>query len=58
MASRRPSDPTSSVELTVNAKGDVQMKVDVNDVDPYAAAKTAGDILDILRAKYPRENGA
>jgi hypothetical protein len=56
LATRR-SDPTSSVELSLNAKGDVQIKVDVNDPDPAVAAKQAGDLFDVLRAKYPRQNG-
>jgi capsular polysaccharide biosynthesis protein len=57
LATRR-SDPTSKVALTLNAKGDVQIEVDVNDADPAAAAKIAADLFDVLRAKYPRENGA
>ena len=58
MATRRPSDPVSKVELSLNAKGDVQIGVDVNDSDPASAAKVAADLFDVLRAKYPRENGA
>ena len=58
MATRRPSDPVSKVELSLNAKGDVQIAVDVNDADPANAAKVAADLFDVLRAKYPRENGA
>ena len=58
MATRRPSDPVSKVELSLNAKGDVQIAVDVNDSDPANAAKVAADLFDVLRAKYPRENGA
>ena len=57
LATRR-SDPTSKVALTWNAKGDVQIEVDVTDPDPKVAAKSAGDLFDVLRAKYPRENGA
>jgi hypothetical protein len=56
LATRR-SDPTSKVELSLNAKGDVQIAVDVNDPDPAAAAKIAADLFDVLRAKYPRVNG-
>jgi hypothetical protein len=56
LATRR-SDPTSSVELALNAKGDVQIKVDVNDADPQVAATHAADLFDVLRAKYPRQNG-
>ena len=57
MATRR-SDPVSKVELSLNAKGDVQIAVDVTDTDPAAAAQQAADLFDVLRAKYPRENGA
>ena len=57
LATRR-SDPTSKVSLSLNAKGDVQIEVDVNDADPAVAAKQASDLFDVLRAKYPRENGA
>ena len=56
MATRR-SDPVSKVELSLNAKGDVQIAVDVTDTDPAAAAQQASDLFDVLRAKYPRENG-
>ena len=56
MATRR-SDPTSKVALTLNAKGDVQIEVDVNDADPKVAAQHAADLFDVLRAKYPRDNG-
>ena len=56
LATRR-SDPTSKVGLSLNAKGDVQIEVDVNDADPAVAAKQAADLFDVLRAKYPRENG-
>ena len=57
LATRR-SDPVSKVSLSLNAKGDVQIEVDVNDADAGAAAKLAGDLFDVLRAKYPRDNGA
>ena len=57
LATRR-SDPVSKVSLSLNAKGDVQIEVDVSDADAGAAAKLAGDLFDVLRAKYPRENGA
>ena len=56
LASRR-SDPVSKVELSLNAKGDVQIAVDVSDPDPKAAADKASKLFDVLRAKYPRENG-
>lgn len=57
LASKRPSEPTSKVELTLNAKGDVQIAVDVTDADPKVATKKAAELFDVLRAKYPRENG-
>jgi hypothetical protein len=57
LATRR-SDPVSKVSLNLNAKGDVQIEVDVTDPDPKVAAKQAGDLFDVLRAKYSRESGA
>ena len=56
LATRR-SDPTSKVSLSLNAKGDVQIDVDVTDTDPAVAAQRAADLFDTLRARYPRENG-
>jgi hypothetical protein len=56
LATRR-SDPTSKVVLTLNAKGDVQIEVDVSDADPAKAAERASNLFDVLRAKYPRQNG-
>lgn len=56
LATRR-SDPLSKVELSLNAKGDVQISVDVTDPDPKIAADQAAAIFDALREKYPRENG-
>ena len=58
MATRRPADPVSKVELSLNAKGDVQIAIDVSHTDPKVAAQQASDLFDVLRAKYPRENGA
>jgi hypothetical protein len=57
LATRR-SDPLSKVSLSLNAKGDVQIEVDVTDSDPAAAAGKARDLFDVLRTSYPRENGA
>ena len=57
MATRR-SDPVSKVSLSLNAKGDVQIEVDVNDADPRVAMDTARVIFAALRKEYPRENGA
>ena len=53
LASRR-SDPVSKVSLSVNARGDVQIDVDVSDPDPKVAAALAETIFADLRAKYPR----
>lgn len=58
LASKRPSEPTSKVVLTLNAKGDVQIEVDVTDADPKVATGQASELFDVLRAKYPRANGA
>jgi hypothetical protein len=55
LASRTPANPTSSVELSLNAKGDVQIKVDVQDRDADAAAKKAAELFDLLYAAYPRD---
>lgn len=55
LASRAPANPTSSVELSLNAKGDAQIKVDVQDRDPDAAAVKARELFDVLLAAYPRD---
>ena len=57
LATRR-SDPVSKVSLSLNAKGDVQIEVDVTDADAKVAAEKARDLFNVLRAEYPRENGA
>ena len=54
LASRAPVNPTSSVQLSLNAKGDVQIAVDVNDRDPLQASALAQELFDALQAKYPR----
>jgi hypothetical protein len=54
LATRR-SDPLSKVSLSLNAKGDVQIEVDVTDPDPKAAAEKARDLFNVLRTEYPRE---
>jgi hypothetical protein len=56
LATRR-SEPTWKVKLTWNAKGDVQIEVDGEDPDAKVAAKVTADTFDVLRARYPRENG-
>jgi hypothetical protein len=57
LATRR-SDPLSKVSLSLNAKGDVQIEVDVTDADPKIAAEKAANLFDVLRTSYPRANGA
>jgi hypothetical protein len=57
LATRR-SDPLSKVSLSLNAKGDVQIEVDVTDPDPKIAAEKAANLFDVLRTSYPRNNGA
>ena len=54
---QRRSDPVSKVSLTLNAKGDVQIEVDVSDTDPKRAADVAETLFAGLREAYPRENG-
>lgn len=54
----RTNPPQSKVGLTRNAKGDVQIDVEVGDVGPSVAAEKARAIFDTLCAAYPRgENG-
>ena len=55
LATRR-SDPVSKVSLTWNAKGDVQIEVDVSDTDAKVAANVAHVIFTDLRKKYPRSS--
>ena len=54
LATRR-SDPLSKVSLALNAKGDVQIEVDVTDPDPKVAAEKARDLFKVLRTEFPRE---
>src|ERR1051326_1794961 len=59
LAQRPRSDPVSTVALTLNARGDVQIHVDVDAPDPLMAAKVAQDVFDVLCAKSPRQaNGS
>ncbi len=46
--------PESAVELTRNAKGDVQVGVTVRGHDAVTVEQTAGEIFDRLCTKYPR----
>jgi hypothetical protein len=58
LAQRPRSEPVSTVSLTLNARGDVQITVDVDDPDIAAASKAAQVEFDRLCKLYPRkENG-
>jgi len=54
--SRQPTPPESSVELTRNAKGDVQISVTARGWDAAEAAATAQRLFDSLCAFYPRSD--
>ena len=54
---QRSSPPQSKVELTRNAKGDVQISVEVGDTDAQKAAATAVTIFTNLCEQFPRTNG-
>ncbi len=54
---RRSQPPQSKVGLTRNAKGDVQIDVEVGDTDPQKAAATATAIFVSLCEQFPRANG-
>lgn len=58
VAARQPTVPEHSLELTRNAKGDVQIALTVRggDLDALEADGTAA--FDRLCTKYPRGNGA
>lgn len=49
----KTSGQGATVELTRNAKGDVQIAVKVSDDDPKTAEHTARTIFDGLRNSYP-----
>ena len=55
LAQRPRSEPVSTVSLTLNARGDVQITVYVDDPNPVQASKVAADLFDVLCAKYPRK---
>ena len=55
---QRRIDPISKVSLSLNAKGDVQIEVDVSDADPQAAMDKAQAVFSALRDAYPRQNGS
>lgn len=53
---RSPAPPESSVELTRNAKGDVQIGVTVRGHDAETVEGEAVAIFDRLCQKYPRND--
>lgn len=57
LATKQRSEKQTKITLSdANAKGHVQVTVDVTDPDPLIASKTAGDLYETLRAKYPLES--
>lgn len=56
--SRTPREHECSVELTRNAKGDVQIAVASKGGDVSTAGAEAQAEFDRLCVEYPRENGA
>lgn len=53
----RRSGSESTVELTRNAKGDVQVAVKVSNENPLLASEDARAIFDGLCEAYPRDGG-
>lgn len=51
---RPRAEPESSVSLTRNAKGDVQIEVVVRAADSASAYDQAVELFDTAAAKYPR----
>jgi hypothetical protein len=51
---RAPREPEGSVELSVNARGDVQITVGAKGSDVAEVAVAVEAVFDRLRAKYPR----
>jgi phage terminase small subunit len=49
--------PVSSVEISRNAKGEMQWTIKIADADPHEALTTAKRYADHLRAVYPMANG-
>lgn len=56
--SRTPREPECSVDLTLNAKGDVQIAVNAKGGDVATAGAAAQAEFDRLCLEYPRQNGA
>ncbi len=57
-ATQERTPPSSSVEITRNAKGEIQFTVKVSDVDPAVALETAKQYADQLRKDYPMNGSA
>ena len=55
---RPHAEPESAVELSRNAKGDVQMTVTVRGTDANEAYRKAVELFDALAQRYPRGNGS
>lgn len=56
--SRTPRGPEYAGKLTLNAKGDVQIEWEVKHDDAAVALEALHTGFDVLRARYPRENGS
>jgi hypothetical protein len=56
-AVREHAAPSSSVELSRNAKGDTQITVKVADPDPLVAEAVAQAMFERQRALWPMSNG-
>jgi hypothetical protein len=56
-AIREPAQPHSSVELSRNAKGEMQFTTKAMHADPYEAERIAVEIGNRLRATYPMADG-
>lgn len=52
---RAPAAPESSVELSRNAKGGVQIAVTVRGGDAFTVEQDACEIFDRLTQRYPRD---
>jgi hypothetical protein len=56
-ATREHATPSSSVEISRNAKGEMQFTVKAAHLDAYVAAENAKVLANHLRAVYPMGNG-
>jgi hypothetical protein len=57
-ATQERTPPSSSVEISRNAKGEMQFAVKVAHADPHEAEKIATAQASRLRAMYPMADGA